>query len=90
MALSISGNKVATEMIRSKPSITTITKSKRKGIDYAEKVIIDSLHLELGGEIEVRCLAGNIDLFTSTEIIEIKQLTGWKGAIGQILVYGDY
>ncbi len=56
-----------------------------------EKEIQLRLQKELGGEIEVKTDAGYIDLLTDNEIIEIKHITNWKNAVGQILIYSqDY
>jgi hypothetical protein len=44
----------------------------------------------LSGEIEVATRLGRIDVLTPEEIIEVKLWGGWKCALGQILVYGDY
>ena len=52
-----------------------------------EKKIQLRLHLELGGEIEVKTESGFIDLLTDDEIIEIKHGKNWKNAVGQILMY---
>jgi len=55
-----------------------------------EKDIQLRLQSLIGGIIEVRTLAGDIDLLTADEIIEVKQVKGWKSALGQVLVYGKY
>ena len=56
-----------------------------------EKCIQKRLQNELGGEIEVSCDTGYIDLLTDTEIIEIKYGRDWKHAVGQLLIYSlDY
>lgn len=52
-----------------------------------EKEIQKQLHLELGGKIEVEVDVGFIDLLTDNEIIEIKEYSNWKHAVGQILMY---
>ena len=39
-------------------------------------------------EVPVPC--GRIDVLTDSEIIEVKEAKGWKGAIGQIISYGIY
>lgn len=57
---------------------------------YPEKDIRDHLHSILGGFKEVATESGRIDLVTDTEIIEVKNIKGWKEAIGQILVYSEY
>lgn len=53
--------------------------------------IIDLITRKLGGQriqFEVKTKAGDIDILTSTEIIEIKNLGEWKHALGQVLSYG--
>ncbi len=39
---------------------------------------------------EVRTLAGNIDILTQSEIIEVKKIINWKSGVGQVLIYGHY
>jgi hypothetical protein len=62
-----------------------------KPIEYIgiETIIRESLKKELMGVSEVLTEYGNIDLITSTQVIEIKELSKWKHAIGQILSYGS-
>lgn len=55
-----------------------------------ERKIQERMSVELNAEIEVPTEAGNIDLLSSTEIIEIKTVKSWKGGLGQVLVYGNY
>lgn len=55
-----------------------------------EKDAQTRLQALLGGDCEIICPSGKIDLLTSTEIIEVKKIVGWKSALGQILVYGRY
>ncbi|NET59781.1 MAG: KilA-N domain-containing protein [Symploca sp. SIO2E6] len=38
---------------------------------------------------EVQTLAGNIDLLTERELIEVKSIKSWKFAVGQVLIYGQ-
>lgn len=45
--------------------------------------------LEEDGQEEVEVPTGFIDVLTPTKIIEVKQCNRWKGAFGQIIVYGD-
>ncbi|MBD6620810.1 hypothetical protein FNW02_34930 [Komarekiella sp. 'clone 1'] len=40
--------------------------------------------------IEVNTPAGKIDILTDHEIIEVKNVLGWKSAVGQILIYSHY
>lgn len=56
-----------------------------------EKEIQKMLHKKLGGEIEVKTIAGRIDLLTNKYLIEIKNYCDWKCAIGQLIAYSrDY
>jgi len=55
-----------------------------------ERRIRDRLKLELGGQVEVSTAVGRIDLLTATEVIEIKNIKDWKGALGQILAYSAF
>jgi len=40
--------------------------------------------------IEVNTPAGKIDILTDHEIIEVKNVLGWKSAVGQLLIYSHY
>jgi hypothetical protein len=55
-----------------------------------EKEIQLKLQKELGAAIEVRTPVGYIDLLTDNKIIEIKHISNWKSALGQVLSYGDF
>lgn len=56
-----------------------------------ESSIRDKLALSLNGQVEASSRSGRIDVLTETEIIEVKEITNWKSALGQILAYGiDY
>lgn len=57
---------------------------------YIEKAVRDRLHSQLNGLIEVGTLAGRIDLLTNTEIIEVKHVSEWKSAMGQVLAYSSF
>lgn len=61
--------------------------SSKKG---PEKIVQERMKRRTGGEIEVLTESGKIDLLTSTELIEIKEVKSWKAGIGQILVYAHY
>ena len=64
----------------------------RKNIksNQTENNVRNKLQEQLGGDKEVITSAGNIDLLTSLEIIEVKHIRSWKHALGQILVYSKY
>lgn len=62
----------------------------KRTVLHSEEWYAKKLQKLEGGKREVVTPAGNIDLLTSTHIIEIKAISGWKCAIGQILVYGHY
>ncbi|WP_193197961.1 hypothetical protein [Nostoc sp. MG11] len=40
--------------------------------------------------VEVNTPVEKIDILTDKEIIEVKRVSGWKSAVGQILIYGHY
>lgn len=48
------------------------------------------LSKELKGKIEVPTPIGRIDILTEQFIIEVKRVSGWKEALGQVLAYGYY
>lgn len=60
-------------------------RSKTKESDYS-----NALAKKIGGKREVRTLAGNLDILTSSQVIEVKGIKAWKHALGQVLIYGDY
>ena len=64
---------------------TTKKRKRKKESDYS-----NLLALDLGGQREIQTLAGNIDVLTFDEIIEVKDVSMWKHALGQVLVYGYY
>ena len=43
-----------------------------------------------GGECEVKTPVGYIDVLTPKVLYEVKEVGGWKGALGQVLAYGHY
>lgn len=62
-----------------------VNKNTAREVDYSDK-----LASELNGKREAVTLAGNIDVLTATEVIEVKVVKAWKCALGQVLVYGSY
>jgi hypothetical protein len=58
--------------------------------DETERRIRDRLKVELSGEVELITAVGRIDLLTSTEVIEIKNIDNWKEALGKILAYSSF
>lgn len=76
-----------------------ITKINRAGGDLAVEIkspvrvehqIRARLQYQLGGLTEVLTPAGRIDLLTETEIIEVKHLSEWKSAMGQVMAYSGF
>jgi DNA-binding MarR family transcriptional regulator len=59
----------------------------RQDFRAIERKVRDSLKTALGGNAEVKTPVGRIDLLTDTEIIEVKSIGEWKGALGQLLIY---
>lgn len=64
--------------------------SEIKTYDNVEQKVRDRLKDNLGGLAEVSTPAGRIDLLTDEEIIEVKRISDWKAALGQILVYSAF
>ena len=83
-ALAAKGNESACSILQVKSNNFLTLKKTR------EKFIQLSLQEKLGGQLEVECPAGYVDLLTPIQIIEIKNINSWKCALGQILVYGSY
>jgi hypothetical protein len=48
------------------------------------------LAAKLKGQTEVITPVGNIDILTNSEVIEVKNIRGWKSAIGQVIAYGSF
>ncbi|MEC4816442.1 MAG: hypothetical protein SAK29_24715 [Scytonema sp. PMC 1069.18] len=59
-------------------------------VDAKRLVARHRLHQELSGQTEVVTAVGRIDLLTDTEVIEIKDISDWKGALGQLLAYSAF
>jgi hypothetical protein len=57
---------------------------------HSEAWYRDRLAKKLHGKTEVSTPVGRIDIVTNTEIIELKNVKNWKGAIGQIKSYGKF
>lgn len=58
--------------------------------DLKEQEIQEKMSKELNGIKELKTPVGFIDLLTKDKIIEIKEFTNWKCALGQILSYGEF
>lgn len=61
-----------------------------KIIPVAEKVYSDALAQALDGKREVITPVGRIDVLTESEVIEVKHISGWKAAVGQVTLYAAY
>lgn len=57
---------------------------------YREKVYRANLHKLLGGEKDAVTPVGNVDLLTSTEVIEVKAAKDWRSGLGQVLAYSYF
>lgn len=66
------------------------TKNKSKAQQSPERVCVLRLKRQLGGKLEVSTPVGRIDLLTQRQVIEVKEVSFWKSALGQVLAYGDY
>jgi hypothetical protein len=62
--------------------------------EQPEKEIVKKLvsNIKCNYQLEVPVSCGNIDILTDDEIIEVKEGSGsgWKHALGQILIYGHF
>ena len=58
--------------------------------DQTERSIQEQLCKELNAQKEVRTDVGFIDVLSHDKIIEIKEFSQWKSALGQILTYSEY
>lgn len=56
----------------------------------SERDISRLLAARESGECEVKTPAGFIDVLTPKVLYEVKTVSGWKGALGQVLAYGKY
>ncbi len=68
-------------------AMNTIPKGKHK---KTEKQYQLDLAQKERGLVEVSTIAGNIDVLTSTQVIEVKDIKGWKSALGQVIAYGSF
>jgi hypothetical protein len=72
-------------------SITESLTTKPSPVIGSEAWIRDCLAEKLNGKTEVVIEGiGRIDILTKKEIIEVKRVSGWKSAIGQVKSYGKY
>ncbi|MBD2496770.1 hypothetical protein [Nostoc sp. FACHB-280] len=62
----------------------------KQGTQGTERKIQMRFEKELKGKTNVIVPTGYIDVLTSTEIIEIKQASDWKYAVGQVTCYALY
>lgn len=53
----------------------------------SERAVKSYLQEREGGIMEVPCRHGQVDLVTATEVVEVKSMTMWKHALGQVLAY---
>ena len=61
-----------------------------KIISVPESVYSDALAQALDGRREIQTPIGRIDVLTDLEVIEVKHISGWKGAVGQVILYAIY
>lgn len=67
------------------------TKPKWLHESFVKNALVKRLEKEYDQiEVEVRTPAGNIDILTPDEIIEVKNSRDWKAALGQVMVYHLY
>lgn len=59
----------------------------KKTTKIGEISVRNKLATKLSGQTEVPCKTGFVDILAEQEVIEVKTIKDWKGAIGQVLVY---
>jgi hypothetical protein len=68
-------------------AIATATPSSNSRLEHNIQLdLCKSLH----GQMEVKTPDGFIDILTDTSLIEIKHVSHWKHALGQILAYSEF
>ena len=79
-------NTCVNQKFRAKETVIHDVKNKR---NCHESIVTEELMNRLGGNVrrEVVVPGGRIDLMTEEEIIEVKEASGFKSAVGQILFY---
>jgi KilA-N domain len=55
-----------------------------------ERQVQEQVARELNGLREVKTPVGLIDVLTSTHVIEVKEVSKWKHAVGQVLCYAEF
>ena len=58
-----------------------------KGTTVSEAEISNKIAGQENGTREVTCRFGRVDVLTATEVIEVKRVADYKGAIGQVVCY---
>lgn len=88
MGISVGSVSSALDQLKVKKLLPSWVVIPRSG--DTESRIRDCLHEQLGGLKEVTTPAGRIDLLTDSEIIEVKHVSDWKSAMGQVLAYSGF
>ena len=52
--------------------------------DNMERIVRDALVLKCNGKVEVESKHGFIDILSDDELIEVKHVSGYKHALGQV------
>lgn len=73
-----------------KEQVEALSKDARGRYQAIESETSIRIAKELGAKREVKTPAGNIDILSSTELIEVKYKKQWKAAIGQALAYSTF
>lgn len=64
--------------------------SFRRKNKQAEAVVANKLAQGISGRREVETPSGRIDVLTDNEVIEVKNSSLWKNAVGQVLAYAQH
>ncbi len=72
------------------PESLSLMANREKKLISPEQRATRRLQSDIGGRREVKTPTGYIDLLTDEEVIEVKQVSDWKSAIGQVLAYAKF
>lgn len=69
---------------------TSANKTAEPAVQKGDRFYRDKLAALLGGQVNVTHPAGNIDVLTPAEVIEVKAVEHWKTALEKLRIYGHH
>lgn len=83
---SIEGGEVMRQALLKPIEYKEVEKSTR----VMERLVRDTIASLVGGEVEAKTPAGNIDVLSGKEVIEVKYYKQWKHGLGQVQIYHQF